>query len=107
MKNIGNMMKQAQQMQQRMMDMQARLGEMEQEGQAGGGLVSVTLSGKGEAKRVKLDKSVVDPNDIEMLEDLVTAAINDARHKIDAVTAAETEKAMGGMGLPPGLKLPF
>ncbi len=107
MKNIGNMMKQAQQMQQRMMDMQARLAEMEQEGQAGGGMVSVTLNGKGEAKRVKLDKSVVDPNDVEMLEDLIAAAINDARHKVDAAAAAEAEKAMGGMGLPPGLKLPF
>ena len=107
MKNIGNMMKQAQQMQQRMMDMQARLAEMEQEGQAGGGMVRVTLNGKGEAKGVKLDKSVVDANDIEMLEDLIAVAINDARHKIDAVSAAEGEKMMGGMNLPPGLKLPF
>jgi DNA-binding YbaB/EbfC family protein len=106
MKNIGQMMKQAQAMQQRMMDMQAKIGEVEKDGQSGGGMVTATLNGKGEARRIKIDKSLVDPSDVEMLEDLVVAAFNDAKKKIDEHVAAETEKMMGGINLPPGFKLP-
>ena len=107
MKNMGNMMKQAQAMQQRMADMQAEIARMEKDGQSGGGMVVATLNGKGEAKRLRIDKSLVDPNDIEMLEDLILAAFNDARKKIDDHAASETEKMMGGINLPPGFKLPF
>ncbi len=107
MKNMGNMMKQAQAMQQRMADMQAEIARVEKDGQSGGGMVVVTLNGKGEAKRLKIDKSLIDPNEVEMLEDLILAAFNDAKKKIDEHIAGETEKMMGGISLPPGFKLPF
>ena len=107
MKNIGQMMKQAQAMQQRMVEMQAKIAEIEKDGQSGGGMVTATLNGKGEARRVKIDRTLADPNDIEMLEDLIVAAFNDAKKKIDDHVAGETEKMMGGMNLPPGMKLPF
>lgn len=107
MKNLGNMMKQAQQMQAKMQEMQAKLGEVEATGQSGAGMVSVVVNGKGELKKVKLDKSIVDPEDVEVLEDLVVAAFNDAKNKVDQMVAGETQKLMGGLGLPPGFKLPF
>ena len=107
MKNLGNMMKQAQQMQQRLAEMQENLGTIEVTGQSGAGMVTVTLNGKGEARRVKLDKSVVDPNDVEMLEDLIVAAFADAKSKVESQVAEETQKLMGGLKLPPGMKLPF
>jgi DNA-binding YbaB/EbfC family protein len=107
MKNLGNMMKQAQQMQQRLAEMQESLGTIEVTGQSGAGMVTVTLNGKGEARRVKLDKSVVDPNDVEMLEDLIVAAFTDAKSKVESQVAEETQKLMGGLKLPPGMKLPF
>ncbi len=107
MKNIGQMMKQAQAMQQKLADMQAKIAEIEKDGQSGGGMVVATLNGKGEARRIKIDKSLADPGDIEMLEDLVVAAFNDAKKKIDEHVAGETEKMMGGLNLPPGMKLPF
>ena len=107
MKNIGQMMKQAQAMQQKMMDMQAKSAEVEKEGQAGGGMVKATLNGKGEARAISIDKSLIDPNEVEMLEDLIVAAFNDAKKKIDEHMASETEKMMGGLNLPPGFKLPF
>jgi DNA-binding YbaB/EbfC family protein len=107
MKNIGQMMKQAQAMQQKLADMQARIAEVEKDGQSGGGMVVATLNGKGEARRIKIDKSLVDPNDVEVLEDLVIAAFNDAKKKVDDHIAGETEKMMGGLNLPPGMKLPF
>ncbi|MDE1149322.1 MAG: YbaB/EbfC family nucleoid-associated protein [Azospirillaceae bacterium] len=107
MKNIGQMMKQAQQMQAKMQEMQGKLGEIEAGGQAGAGMVSVVVNGKGELKKVKLDKSVVDPEEIEVLEDLLIAAFNDAKAKVEAHIAEETNKLMGGLKLPPGMKLPF
>ncbi|MDP9126671.1 MAG: YbaB/EbfC family nucleoid-associated protein [Pseudomonadota bacterium] len=105
--NIGQMMKQMQGMQAKMADMQARLGDVEVSGASGGGMVTVTMSGKGDAKKVKLDPKLVNPDDIEMLEDLVTAAFNDAKSKVERHVAEETEKMMGGLQLPPGVKLPF
>ncbi len=107
MKNIGNMLKEAQKLQQRMLEMQQRLAETEMTGQSGGGLVTVVLNGKGEMKKVKIDKSLVDPNEVEILEDLIVAATNDAKSKIEAHIAAEMQKMTGGLPLPPGLKLPF
>jgi DNA-binding YbaB/EbfC family protein len=107
MKNLGQMMKQAQEMQTRMQQMQDALAEVEVTGQSGAGMVNVTLNGKGEMKRLKLDKSVVDPEDVEVIEDLIMAAFNDAKMKVEQHVADETQKLMGGMKLPPGLKLPF
>ena len=107
MKNLSGLMKQAQQMQERMQEMQTKLETMEAEGVSGAGLVSVTLNGKGEMKRVKLDPKLLDPAETEMLEDLIVAAHTDAKRKIEATTAAEMQKVTGGMQLPPGLKLPF
>lgn len=107
MKNLGNMMKQAQQMQQRMQEMQAKMGEMEISGVAGGGMVQVTLNGKGEMRKVTFDPSVIDPQDKEMLEDLIVAAHNDAKGKVEAAMQEEMQKITGGLQLPPGMSLPF
>ena len=107
MKNIQQLMKQAQQMQSRMADMQAKLAEVEMSGQSGGGMVAATMNGKGELKRIKLDKAAVDPDEIEMLEDLIIAAVADAKNKVEAYVASETQKMMGGIPMPPGMKLPF
>jgi DNA-binding YbaB/EbfC family protein len=107
MKNLAGMMKQAQAMQQKMADMQARLEAAEIEGVAGAGLVRVTLTGKGVLKSVRIDPKLIDPSEAEMLEDLVVAAHADAKGKLDAMTEEETRNAMGGLNLPPGLKLPF
>ena len=107
MKNIGNMLKEAQKLQTRMAEMQQRLSETEMQGAAGGGLVTVTLNGKGEMRRIKIDKSLADPNEMEMLEDLVVAATNDAKAKIEAHLQLEMQKVAGGLPLPEGFKLPF
>lgn len=107
MKNLAGMMKQAQQMQAKMAEMQAKLDAAEVEGVAGAGLVRVTLSGKGAMKGIKIDPKLIDPAEAEMLEDLVVAAYTDAKGKIDAMMESETRDAMGGLSLPPGMKLPF
>ena len=107
MKNIGNMLKEAQKLQTRMAEMQQRLSETEMQGMAGGGLVTVTFNGKGEMRRIKIDKSLADPNEMEMLEDLVVAATNDAKAKIEAHLQQEMQKVAGGLPLPEGFKLPF
>jgi nucleoid-associated protein EbfC len=107
MKNLGQMMKQAQEMQARMAEMQARLDQVEMTGASGGGLVQVTLTGKGEMRKIKIDKSLVDPNEVEVLEDLVLAAFTDAKQRVEAHVAEEMGKLTGGLKLPPGLKLPF
>jgi DNA-binding YbaB/EbfC family protein len=107
MKNLGQMMKQAQQMQSRMAEMQAQLDQVEMTGVSGGGMVQMTISGKGELRRVKIDKSLLDPNDAEMLEDLIVAAFNDGRAKVDAHVQEEMAKLTGGLNLPGGFKLPF
>jgi DNA-binding YbaB/EbfC family protein len=107
MKNLGNLMKQAQQMQAKMADMQAKMGEMEVEGASGGGMVKVVVTGKGEARRIKIDPSLVVPDDVEMLEDLIVAAFNDARGKADSMMQSEMSKLTAGLPLPPGMKLPF
>ena len=107
MKNLAGLMKQAQQMQSKMQEMQARLESIEVEGVAGAGLVAVTLNGKGELRRVKIDPKLADPADIEMLEDLIVAAHRDAKSKIEAMAQDEMQKVTGGLQLPPGMKLPF
>ena len=107
MKNFGQMMKQAQEMQAKMAEMQEGLEALEISGAAGGGLVSVTLNGKGEMRAIKIDPSLVQADEIEVLEDLVTAAFNDAKIKVEAHMQEEMEKLTGGLNLPPGMNLPF
>lgn len=107
MKNLSGLMKQAQQMQDRMQEMQAKLETLEAEGVSGAGLVTVTLNGKGEMRRVRIDPKLADPSDMEMVQDLIVAAHGDAKRKIEAITAAEMQKITAGVQLPPGLKLPF
>ena len=107
MKNLGQLMKQAQQMQQRMQEMQAQLDLVEMEGASGGGLVKITVNGKGDLKRISLDKSLMDPEETEVLEDLILAAFTDAKAKVENHVSSEMAKVTGGLKLPPGMKLPF
>ena len=104
MKNIGDLMKQAQMLQQRFQEAQEKVNLVEAEGQSGGGMIKVTLNGKGLAKAVRIDPTLIDPKDAGMLEDLIVAAINDARVKLDAKVSDEMSKATGGLPLPPGMK---
>jgi len=107
MKNLSQMMKQAQEMQSKMAEMQERLGDLEVKGSSGAGMVTATLNGRGELKALKIDPSLVDPGDVEVLEDLVVAAVNDGKGRVEAAVQEETQKLMGGLNLPPGFKLPF
>lgn len=104
MKNFGDLMKQAQVLQQRLQDAQEKVALVDAEGQSGGGMVKVTLNGKGVATGVRIDPMIVDPKETGMLEDLLLAAINDARVKVDARVADEMSKLTGGLPLPPGMK---
>lgn len=106
MKNFNQMLKQAQQMQQKMQEVQQKTDEILQEGASGGGMVKVTVNGKGHMKALKIDPSIVNADDVEMLEDLVIAAFNDAKVKIDEILNKEMSAATGGLNIP-GLKLPF
>ncbi len=101
------MMKQAQAMQQKMEEAQKKIAEIEVTGSSGGGMVSLTVNGKGEARKVKIDPSIIDPNDIEMLEDLIVAAINDTKNKTEEIVGKEMSSVTGGLNLPAGMKLPF
>jgi DNA-binding YbaB/EbfC family protein len=103
---IGNLMKQAQQLQANMEKAQAEIATMEVTGEAGAGMVKVTMNGRHEAKRVVIEPTVP-LDDREMLEDLIAAAINDATHRVEAASKEKMAGLMGGMNLPPGLKLPF
>lgn len=107
MKNLGNMLKQAQQMQSRMAEMQAKLEAMEVQGQSGAGMVKVLLSGKGDLRRVAIDPSLLAADEKEVLEDLLVAAHADAKQKVESTMAEEMQKATAGINLPPGMKLPF
>jgi nucleoid-associated protein EbfC len=107
MKNLGNMLKEAQKLQSKMAEMQAKLAETELAGSSGGGMVRVTVNGKGEMRTVKIDPTLADPGEIEILEDLIVAAFNDAKAKVEAHVQEEMGKLTGGMNLPGGLKLPF
>ena len=107
MKNLAGLMKQASQMQAKMEEMQNGLASLEIEGQAGAGLVAVTLTGKGDLKRIRIDPKLADPAETEMLEDLIVAAHAEARRHLEARTAEEMQRVTGGLNLPPGMKLPF
>jgi hypothetical protein len=107
MKNLGQLMKQAQQMQAKMAEMQEKLAAMEVTGQSGGGLVQVTVNGKHEMRRVRIDPSLLEPKETEVLEDLIVAAANDARQRLEVEMQREMQSMTGGLNLPPGFKLPF
>ncbi len=107
MENIGQIMKQAQQMQTKMAELPEQLAGLEVSGSAGGGMVQVTMSGKGELRGVKIDPSLANPDDVEVLEDLIMAAANDAKSKVEARVQEEMQKLTGGLQLPPGMQLPF
>jgi hypothetical protein len=107
MKNLAGLMKQATEMQKKMEELQATLARTMHEGVAGAGMVAVILNGKGEMQGVRIDPKLADPNEMEMLQDLLIAAHADARRKMEAAVAAEMQKATGGLNLPPGLNLPF
>ena len=104
--NIGQLMKQAQMMQENMRRMQDQLGGIEVEGQSGSGMVKVVMNCKHQVRRVTIDPSLAG-DDREMLEDLLVAAYNDAAQRVDATVAEKMGSVTAGMGLPPGLKLPF
>ena len=105
--DLGKMMKQAQALQAKMAEAQEEIARAEATGQAGGGLVSVTLSGKGDLRGLKIDPSLMVPEDVEILEDLINAAHADAKAKVEALVAETMQSVTGGLQLPPGLKLPF
>ncbi|CAE6499648.1 MAG TPA: YbaB/EbfC family nucleoid-associated protein [Nitrosomonas nitrosa] len=104
--NLGNLMKQAQQMQENMKAMQEQLATMEVEGQSGAGMVKVVMTCRYDVKRINIDNSLIG-EDKEMLEDLIAAAVNDAVRRVEATTQEKMASLTGGMGLPPGIKLPF
>jgi len=105
MKDIMGMMKQVQQMQAKMQQMQDELAAMEIAGQSGAGLVSVVLDGKGEMRGVKIDPSLMKPDETEILEDLIIAAVQDAKRKVEAAMQDTMKDVTGGLPLPPGMKL--
>lgn len=107
MKNLGQMLKQAQQMQEKMGEMQSALEQAEVDGEAGGGMVRVTLNGKGDMKAVKIDPAIFSAEEAEMIEDLIVAAHNDARARAQERMQEEMAKMTGGLQLPEGFKLPF
>jgi DNA-binding YbaB/EbfC family protein len=107
MKNLGNLMKQAKEMQSKMAEMQQSLESHEETGQAGAGMVQVTLNGKGEMRRLHVDPSLVDVDEKEVMEDLIVAAHADAKSKVDAYSAEKMKEMTGGMQLPEGMQMPF
>lgn len=107
MKNLGQMMKQAQKMQEKMREMQTAMEAMEVDGVSGGGLVRITMTCRGAAKAARIDPSLMDAAETGVLEDLLVAAMNDARVKIDQKVREKTSDMMGGLQLPPGMTPPF
>ena len=105
--NLANMMKQAQQMQSKMTDMQENLQNIAVMGESAGGMCQVTLNGKGEAKNLKIEPVLVTPAEIGVMEDLILAAFNDAKAKVEAKMQEKMSELTGGISLPEGFKLPF
>lgn len=105
--DLMGMMKQARELQGKMEQLQQEVSALEVEGSAGGGLVTVTMNGKSEMKRVRIDPSLLKPEEAEIVEDLIVAAVNDARAKAEAKLADRMRDLTGGLQLPPGMKLPF
>ena len=107
MKNLADIMKSAGQMQAKMADMQAKLEQLVVEGQSGGGLVKVTMTGKFSVTGIEIDSSLIKAEEKEILEDLVLAAVNDAKTKAEIAAAEQMQSLTAGLPLPPGFKLPF
>ncbi len=107
MTNISQIMKQAKAMQEKMAEVQKKVEEAEVQGSSGGKAVVVTVNGKHELKEIKIDPNLLDKNEVEVLEDLIVAAMNDATKKISENMSNELGSMSSGMGLPPGMKLPF
>lgn len=107
MNNIAQMMQKAQKFKQKMQEMQERVREMDISGAAGGGLVTCIVSGSHELKTLKVDPSLIKPEEADVMEDLIIAAVNDARAQAEKVMSDETRKLMADMGLPPNMDLPF
>ena len=105
--DLMGMMKQAKQLQEKMQAVQEEIAAMSVDGAAGGGLVAVTTNGKGDVKSVRIDPSLLKPEEVEILEDLIVAALSDARGKAEALVAEKMQAMTGGLNLPPGMKLPF
>ena len=105
MKNIGELMQQVQQMQERMQRLQEELAEATVDGEAGGSLVRVTMTGKGAVRDVSIDASLLKPEEKEILEDLIVAALNQAKERMEALVAEKMKEATGGLPLPPGFSL--
>ena len=105
--NIQKMLKQAQDMQNKIAELQKKLEAEETDGASGGGMINVTLNGKGEMRKLSIDVKLIDPSEKEVLEDLIIAAFNDAKAKVESSFADQMGKISSGMGLPPGFKLPF
>ena len=107
MKNISDMMKQAQMLQKKMNEAQEKLKSIEVEGVSGGGMVKVLATAKGDIKKINIDDSLMNSDEKEITEDLILAAINDAKNKAESAAANEMKNVTGGIPLPPGFKLPF
>ena len=107
MVNIGNMMKQAQELQKKMSEAQEKLNSIEVEGVSGGGMVKIVATAKGDIKRIMIDDSLMSKEEKEITEDLIVAAINDAKEKGEQASQEEMKSVTGGIPLPPGMKLPF
>lgn len=105
MKDLMGMMKQVGQMQARMQQVQQELESLEVDGQAGGGLVAITLNGKADLRRIRIDPSLMKPDEAEILEDLIVAAMADAKAKVEATMQQKMQEVTGGLPLPPGMKL--
>ncbi|MDA7688480.1 YbaB/EbfC family nucleoid-associated protein [Pelagibacteraceae bacterium] len=105
--NFNNMMKQAQDLQKKMAEAQKKVESLEAEGTSGGGLIKIIIDGKNNVKSVKIDDSLISKEDVEILEDLILAAFNDGKEKIQKKISDEMSSITGGLQLPPGFKMPF
>ena len=107
MTNFSDMMKKAQEMQKKMQEIQDSLSNLEVEGTSGGGIVKIIMNCKNEVKKIDIDPSIIKNDEKEVMEDLIVAALNDAKSKAEEKSQEEMKKLTGGLGLPPGMKMPF
>ena len=107
MNNFNDMMKKAQEMQKKMQEIQESLANLEVEGTAGGGMVKIIMNCKNEVKKIELDPSIIKEEEKQMMEDLIVAALNDAKNKAEEKSKEEMAKLTGDLGLPPGMKMPI
>jgi DNA-binding YbaB/EbfC family protein len=107
MNNFSDMMKKAQEMQKKMQEIQDSLSNLEVEGTSGGGIVKIIMNCKNEVKKIDIDSSIIKNDEKEVMEDLIIAALNDAKSKAEEKSQEEMKKLTGGLGLPPGMKMPF